>query len=141
MLSKVSVPTDNIYKFYSLFGLTLLIFSFSALLYVNQNRNDAIFEIIIKQETLNAIENPTPAQKAEKVVLARKFEIIESDKPFYLISISILATIACYLIYYGFNRWHNKIQPQQDELVELSIQKLRKEVGINLPNKSFKQDK
>ena len=140
MLSKISVPTDNIYKFYSLFGLTLLIFSFSALLYVNQNRNDAIFEIIIKQETLNAIENPTPVQKSQKAVLTRKFEIIESDKPFYLISISILATIACYLIYYGFNRWHNIIQPQQDELISLSIKKLKQELRVSLPNKPSRRD-
>lgn len=135
MLPKVTVPTDNIYKFYSLFGLVLLIFSFSSLIYINQNRNNTIFEIIIEQETLNAIKNPTATQKAKKLVLSRKYEIISSDKYFYLISISLLATIASFLIYYGFNRWHNKIQPRQDELIELSIRKLKKELKVSLPYK------
>jgi len=135
VLPKVTVPTDNIYKFYSLFGLILIIFSFSTLIYTNQSRNDAIFKIIIEQEMLNAEIQPTTTQQAKKSVLARKLEIIESDKWFYLISISILVCIAGYLIYYGFSQWHNKIQPLQDELIELSIKKLKKDLRVNLRNK------
>ena len=141
MLPKVTVPTDNIYKFYALFGLVLLIFSLSSLIYTNQSRNDAIFKIIIEQETLNAVIQPNTTQQVTSAVLARKLEIIKSDKWFYLISISILACIAGYLIYYGFTKWHNKIQPLQDELIELSIKKLKKELRVSLPNKSLKQDK
>ncbi len=105
------------------------------MIYTNQSRNDALFKIIIEQETLNAVIQQNTTQQVTSAVLARKLEIIKSEKWFYLISISILACIAGYLIYYGFTKWHNKIQPLQDELIELSIKKLKKELRVSLPNK------
>lgn len=54
MESRVPLPTDNIFKFYALFGLLLTIFSAGSVLYVNKSTNDLAFEIAVEYETLKA---------------------------------------------------------------------------------------
>ena len=35
-------------------------------------------------------------------------------------------------MYYGFRQWHTKVKPVQDEIAELTLKKLRAEVGGGL---------
>jgi len=141
MHSRVPLPTDNIFKFYALFGLLISIFCLSSIIFVNKTTNELIFETIIEQETLNVIIQPTVTQQAKKRVLQRKLEIALSDKLFFQVVAGIFLSAGGYMTYYGFKRWHNEIQPLQDEITKLSIQKLKNELRQSFSNKSRKQNK
>lgn len=131
MQNIIPLPTDNIYKFYALFGLILFIFGFSTLIYINKSTNDLVFKTIISVEVIESITNRSPVQEAELAVLKRKQEIALSDKQFYLYCIGSLMGFSVLLMYFGFHRWQTKIQPLQDELTELTIKKLKNELRVN----------
>ena len=54
MLNRVPLPTDNIFKFYALFGLLLVMFGIGSTLYVSKSTNDLVFGIAVEYETLKA---------------------------------------------------------------------------------------
>lgn len=138
MHSRIPLPTDNIYKFYALFGLVIVLFFLSSIIYVNKVTNDLIFQVILEEEKLNSLAELTSVQEARKVVLTRKYEIALSDKNFFQIVAAVFLAGGGYLMYYGFYHWHNKIQPVQDELAQLSIKKLKKELRPSLSNRRIK---
>lgn len=131
MESRIPLPTDNIYKFYALFGLLLAIFASGALLYVNQSTNNLIYEIAVEYEVLKHIpENARIIPEAVRFeVLNNKREIAKKDKAFFFICISVIMTIATCMVWYGFSRWQRVIQPMQDEITCLNIKKLKQDVG------------
>ncbi|MEM5528090.1 hypothetical protein WN093_04595 [Gammaproteobacteria bacterium AS21] len=131
MQSKIPIPTDNIYKFYALFGLVVFISGFAATIYVSQTTNNLLFEIIPKIEAMKSIPEIAKVQEAELMLLERKQEIALSDKKFYLKSISLIIAIGMCLMFFGFHRWHTKIQPLQDQILELTVKKLRKELNTS----------
>jgi hypothetical protein len=135
MHSRVPLPTDNIFKFYALFGLLISIFCLSSIIFVNKTTNELVFHTIVEQETLNVVMQPTVTQQAKKIVLQRKLEIALADKLFFQIAAGIFLFAGGYLTYYGFKRWHTEIQPLQDEITRLSIQKLKKDLRQSMPNK------
>ncbi len=51
MESKIPIPTDNIYKFYALFGLVILISCIAAFLYVYSSTNELIFKKAIEYQS------------------------------------------------------------------------------------------
>ena len=129
MLGRIPLPTDNIYKFYALFGLILFIFGWSSVIYLNKSTNEFGFEAVIEHAALDAIEKRTAKQEAIKVALKRKVEIAATNKKFFLYCISAIIALSLYLMFYGFRQWHTKVQPVQDEIAELTLKKLRAEVG------------
>lgn len=137
MDSRIPVPTDNIYKFYALFGLLLFIFSLGSFFYVQQTYNQQAFELVPQLEELKEIESPSSAERARISVIERKFEINSSDKTFLLFCIGGLSGIALVLMGMGFVPWHTRIQPTLDrtnkaqaEITELQAIKLRRELGF-----------
>jgi hypothetical protein len=128
MENKIPIPTDNIYKFYSLFGLALFIFCFGAIIHINSSTNEFMFSAAIEQKTLESIEKPTATDIAKKNGIEKRVEIAISDKNFFLYSLGCLAGIAISLMVYGFYKWHNEIQPIQDETARLQLEKLKLEV-------------
>jgi hypothetical protein len=128
MQSKVPLPTDNIFKFYALSGLVLFIFCMTSMLFVSNKTNELVYSTIIDVETLNMIEKPTKLELAKKTILERRLEVALENKELYLFVIGVLAGVAVISMYYGFRHWHTIIQPLQDELLLLNIQKLKKEL-------------
>lgn len=140
MESKIPLPTDNMYKFYALFGLLTFIFSVGALLYSNQSTNEILFRSFIEAEQLKQLEKPSPLDNAKMKVLERKLELAISDKKTIKYSLLVLLCMAIMGIYYGFTKWHSEIQPRQDEMTavqletaKLQLQKLRDDVGKSFP--------
>jgi len=129
MENRIPLPTDNIYKFYALFGLLLAIFSAGATIYVNKSTNDLAFGITVEYETLKADPVRTVSQEARFQVLQKKLEIAKSNKNFYTICLGVIIGVGILMIGYGFKKWHTEVQPVQDEIARLSLQKLRQEVG------------
>ncbi|WP_421870446.1 hypothetical protein [Motiliproteus sp.] len=128
MESRIPLPTDNIYKFYALFGLLLLIFGFASFLYVNQSNNDLIFEVGVEYETLKADPSRSISQEARFQLLRKELEISQSNKTFFLSCLGAVIGIGIYMMWYGFKKWHNEVQPIQDEMARLSLEKLRREL-------------
>ena len=133
--NRVPLPTDNIYKFYALFGLILFIFSFSSVIYLNKTTNELVFKTVVSVEALESTEKRSPVQEAELVIFKRQQEIALSDKNFFLYLIGFLAGFSVLLMYFGFHHWHTKIQPLQDELTELTVKKLKRDLRIRIPYK------
>jgi hypothetical protein len=128
MENRVPLPTDNIFKFYALFGLVIIIFAFSASIYTQKNSNDFLGTAVVDLEELKALEAPTVREKARRAVLQRQIDVAVSDRETYKWSLGLLAGFGTICLMFGFSRWHTEIQPKQDELVDLQLAKLRHEV-------------
>lgn len=127
MQDKISIPTDNIYKFYALFSLLLLIFTVSASIYVMSFTNELIFRNAVEMETLKQENPPTSPQLIRLAVLERQVEIAKSDRTTYWSALGLLLALSLYGIYYGFSKWHKEVQPVNDEMarIQLEIAKLQ----------------
>ena len=125
MESKIPLPTDNIYKFYALFGLLLLVFAIGATLYVNRTTNDLLFGKLVERELLRQDPAPTNEQKLRLMVTERQIDIAKSDKTFFLVALGVLAAIGGSLIIYGFRRWHTEVQPVIDETAQVQLELAR----------------
>lgn len=126
----IPLPTDNIYKFYALFGLLLVIFVISAVIYLNQSTNELIFSSELEYEILKTIKNPTPVDLAKIKQIEKKIEIILTNKKFMVNSIGVLLAIALIAIVYGFFKWHLEVQPLQDEIMRSQLEKLKHELQM-----------
>ncbi|MDL9997243.1 hypothetical protein QTI24_01430 [Variovorax sp. J22P240] len=129
MDNRVPLPTDNIYKFYALFGLLLFIFGIGAGIVQNKATNDFMVRSYIELESLKSIEKPTSVENLKATVLERMIDVETSDKQTFKWSLAIISAAGILLMIYGFHRWHTQIQPAQDELLQLQVEKLRREVA------------
>ncbi|BBB24869.1 hypothetical protein [Amphritea japonica] len=129
MESRIPLPTDNIFKFYALFGLLILIFGIGSTLYVNRSTNDFVFDVGVEYETLRADPARTVLQETRFNFLQKKLEVAQDNKKFYLYSLGGVIAIGIFMMFYGFKKWHTEVQPIQDEIARLSLEKLRREVG------------
>lgn len=134
MQNQVPLPTDNIFKFYALFGLLLIIFSFGSLLYVTRSSNEVVFSAVPELEGLKQIVKPTPAEVVRITLLEKKLEITKSDKNTFVNSLGVIAGIGVVLMVCGFIKWHTGLQQVLDrtakvqlEIAELQLAKLRRE--------------
>lgn len=90
MESKVPVPTDNIFKFYALFSLLVVIFCIGAALYVNKSTNQLMFAKLVELDTLEQETAPTPSQEFRIAALKRQLEIARSNRSFSIVALGIL---------------------------------------------------
>lgn len=137
MDSRIPLPTDNIFKFYALFSLFLFVFACGLMTYTTKNFNERNLNYLIEIETLKSISDKTSVQELKLEAAERLYEISISDKKLYSIIIAILLVISIIGIGYGFFQWHSKIQPLDDELLQLRLEKeklelqaLRKSMGV-----------
>jgi hypothetical protein len=138
MESRIPLPTDNIYKFYALFGLFLLVFSIGALLYTHQSANERFFTLYPQLEGLKQLPHPTAEEKARTAILERTFEISKADKDFFANALGLIAGGALCVTGFGFYKWEKELQPIQDRTAkaqaELQLLKLRRELGLDDKN-------
>lgn len=130
MENKIPIPTDNIFKFYALFGLLLFVFSAGSIIYVVHTTNELAFQAALEVTALKQIPNPTAVETAKIQILEKRLGIASADKDFYLLSIQAMFIGSLVLMFYGFFKWHNDIQPLQDEVAKLQLEKLRYEVKL-----------
>lgn len=129
MESRVPLPTDNIYKFYALFGLLLVIFSVGGVLYVGKTTNNLVSEVGVEYTLLKADPARSPKQEARFQLLDRQIEVATSERRFFKVCLTILLSLGVLMLTFGFWKWHTQIQPIQDEIAQLTLTKLRKETG------------
>jgi hypothetical protein len=129
MESRIPLPTDNIYKFYALFGLLLFIFGIGASIAQIKLTNDFMVKSYIELEMLKAIEKPNAVEALRRTVTERMIDIEKSDKEVFKWGLALIAAAGFFLMIYGFGKWHSRIQPMQDELLQLQLEKLRRELA------------
>jgi len=131
MQSRIPLPTDNIYKFYALFGLLLFIFGIGSLIYVNESTNSQTYEIIGEYHTLKQMHPKarSMAQEIKYQILDRKLDDAVASKIYYSLGIGLITVLGILMFCYGFKIWHTIIQPMQDDITRLNIKKLQQEVG------------
>lgn len=128
MQSRIPLPTDNIFKFYALFGLLILLTTGIMFFVRHEQYNAMAFERYIPIETLKAKKSLTEDEKLELFLLEEKSKIAKLNKDFELgIYLTGFFFFGCGFTWYGFYYWHTKIQPKQDRLLELQIQKAENE--------------
>ena len=128
MHSKIPIPTDNIYKFYALFGLFMFIASGYVFIQIHFMYNDLAFNNYVEYEVLKDTKNPTTEQEAKKVIHERKMEIAIGNKKTFLQTTAFFIAISVYLMAFGFYKWHRVIQPIQDEIMKKQLEKLELEI-------------
>ncbi|MCZ8254302.1 MAG: hypothetical protein O9327_01310 [Polaromonas sp.] len=129
MENRVPLPTDNIFKFYALFGLVLFIFSFASVLYNTKTTNEFMSSAIVELEELKAIVAPTNRDIARREILVRQIEVTKLDKDFYKWACAVIGAIGTLAMVVGFIKWHREIQPMLDEISQLQLVKLRYEIS------------
>jgi hypothetical protein len=134
MESRIPLPTDNIYKFYALFGLLLLIFGLSATIYTTKSTNEFMSAAIVDLEELKSIAAPTAREDARRQILQRQMEVAKSDKEFFKWGSGGVGGVGLALMIFGFGKWHKEIQPTLDEIAQLQLIKLRREVECQKPS-------
>ena len=127
-MDKIPIPTDNIFKFYALFGLLLFVFCGSAIIYMEHSTNELGFRGMVEYAAIKQISNPSPVDQAKMNSLEKRIQIAVADDKFYSSAIGSFLVISIILICYGFWKWHRDVQPIQDDMVRLQIEKLRYEV-------------
>ena len=127
MESKVPLPTDNVYKFYALFSLVLLLFSIGSTLYLNRTTNESVVTLLVELEGLKAEPAPTPPQTVRRQLIERQLEILGSDKVLFKWALAVVSALGVAGMIYGFGKWHSEIQPRADEMarVQLELAKLQ----------------
>lgn len=121
MESRIPLPTDNIYKFYALFGLALLIASMAAFLYVHKSTNEMAFEVALEFAELAAKEHPSASELKRKEVIEKRLSIAVEDREIYNYTLSVFMGVGIFLMIMGFGKWQTVVQPKQDKLLDLQI--------------------
>lgn len=129
MDSRIPLPTDNIYKFYALFGLLLIVFSMGAVIYSVNSVNGLVYETGVEYAVLESTPSRSVAQEARFKMLDKRLEVAQKDKEFYASSLSIVMGLGVVMLIYGFWKWHAEVQPIQDEMARLTLKKLKQDVG------------
>jgi hypothetical protein len=128
----VPIATDNIYKFYALFGLVVLIFSGVVFVYAYTKHYEAAYKDFLTLETLRATPESTLSaeDQVRKRILERKVKIDLSNKNIYSGISGAIGGIGILLMAVGFYHWQTKVQPKQDQLLDLQLEKLRREIEV-----------
>jgi len=128
MDNKIPLPTDNIYKFYALFGLLLLVTSIASFIYLHQTTNALLFETEIIVEELNDKKDISLNEARRQSFLQHRIDIAKKDRDFYNNGLAVLLVISAVAMIYGFSQWHYVVQPKQDKLLDFQIQKAEQEL-------------
>lgn len=126
MNSNIPLPTDNIYKFYALFGLLLVISSILATIYVSNQIFSSGLNLVKQYEEIKQL---TPEETPLTIsLIENQLKNLGANKNTQLQILGGIIGLGLALMIYGFWHWHHKIQPKHDKLLDLQIQKLEKEL-------------
>jgi hypothetical protein len=129
MNPRIPLPTDSIFKFYAMFGLVIMLTTAIMFFIRHEEYNRRAFERHAPMKILEAEKTLDERQKLELYVYEQKSEIDKSNKKFELsIYIFLFIIPGMLLTVYGFYMWHTQIQPKQDMLLDLQLERLKAEI-------------
>ncbi len=129
MNPNIPIPTDNVYKFYAMFGLVIMLTTAIMFFIRHEEYNRRAFDRHVPMKLLEAKKDLSDQQKHELYLYEQKAGIDKSNKKLELSLYMFLFVLpGALLTIYGFFMWHNKIQPLQDRLIELQLERLSIEI-------------
>lgn len=127
MLS-LPIPTDNLYKFACLFGLTLIVVAVFGMISINNAEVERVVRMI--ESTHSA------AMKQDRVAAEGAVALFENVSnatriPYAIATLALTFTLAlgCSISVVGAIFWKQKVQKRDDLMAELQLKKLEAEVA------------
>ncbi|MCK5153351.1 MAG: hypothetical protein KAQ93_03255 [Spirochaetales bacterium] len=125
MISKIPLPTDNLYKFIALFGLMIFLTTLVMFFTRHQYYNESAFNRYKEISNLKIIEDRTEKEEIELFILTEQQQIEETDEDLEVDIYIITAVIGIFLIFVGFFLWYLRVQKYQDLLLILRVRKAK----------------
>ena len=135
MEPRIPLPTDNVYKFYALFGLVVLLTTAIMFFIRHEHYNSIAFDIYVPLEILKEKAGLTVEENKKLFLLKNRSENNLSNKNFELGVYFVFFFLGCGVTIYGFYHWHTRIQPLQDKLLKLQIQKAERDLRPTFKNR------
>lgn len=129
MNDRLPIPTDNIYKFYALFGMLVMLTSAIMFFARHDHYRTTAVENYLRIVALENKESISEKDKLEVELINSIGEALQGDREFELQIYNWSFAIGVAISIVGFYIWQVKVQPRQDELLDLEIEKLRRELG------------
>ena len=132
MQPNIPVPTDNIYKFLALFGIIMFISGLWGLAYFAEKYNELGYENYLELELINIKikKDATPEDITRRTVLEWYAKAIRRYWTIFEYSFTACAAFGFFLSVFGYYSWFRNVQPNQDELLNLQIEKMRREIQV-----------
>ena len=125
-MQSLPIPTDNLYKFFAMFGLAILITAIMGSVLINSATNQKLLTYIEQIETI-AANGESEAKKGTLEVYEKLIKVTINDKKFLTIGLGLFGGVGVLMLLHGFQRWYTYYQPKHDEILELTINKMRAE--------------
>lgn len=129
MTPSLPLPTDNVYKFACLFGLTLIvvaIFSFVSIYASSLDQKIKYSAVVIP---LEAKENRTKSEEDLLTLHKRLIEVTQSNEKTANIAVLLVLIVGVGSSVAGAQYWYTKIQIRDDKLAQLQLEKVELEVA------------
>lgn len=128
MVPGLQIPTDNIYKFVCIFGLSLII---SAIVGSISTYNSSLEKVVNVYHDIIVMESKIERNQYDEALLKLDHELIELTNNnldgFNYLSLGVCA-FGVALSWYGLTRWLRIIQTRDNKLADLQAQKLELEI-------------
>lgn len=128
MTPSLSVPTDNIYKFASLFGLALIIASLLSLVAVYTSTLSEKIRLADAISVLETIEKRSPEQEVRLAIRQKELSVRQSNESTASIVLLVIFGLGLGCSFWGFDQWKSLVQTRDDQIAELQRRKLELEV-------------
>jgi len=137
MNPSLPIPTDNIYKFACLFGLTLIVSSIFTFVAVYSSSLDKKLQYFQSVVTLEAkIEKSTEDGELLKLN-KRMLEVTKGNEEAAYAFAGAVISLGAFISFWGAGKWHSVIQLRDDRLANLQLEKLQAEVDALKLHKSL----
>jgi hypothetical protein len=130
MEPSIPIPTDNAYKFAAFFGLAVLISSMVAIVYTYDKYFERGYTDFIELEVLKAKDILSADESVRKTALELKQKTDQANKRSLLNFLMACMGGSIALSLMGGVCWLGKVQPKQDELLNLQIEKMKCEIQV-----------
>jgi hypothetical protein len=130
MEPSIPIPTDNIYKFYALCGLAIFVSSILASAYVFTSYLERIASTSIELEMLKTKNDLSSEEAVKKSALEGRLVLDQTLGESFFKLLSVACAVGLLGMIVGFSMWQIRIQPKQDQLLDLQAKKIEHEVRI-----------
>src|SRR6266511_4160556 len=130
MEPSIHIPTDNIYKFASLFGIAIFISSMLGSVYFIVRFNELATKTVLDFEALKAKESLSTVESVQKTILEKTRNVNRANSIIFPCLLGGSLGGSFFLSILGVLNWYRKVQPKQDELLNLQIEKMKREIQV-----------
>jgi hypothetical protein len=130
MTPSMPIATDNIYKFAALFGVAILISVILAVSYLQEKNGELAFNNLLELEVLKSKDTLSKEETVKRNLLEEKDKALTRHMKLIVRIFSISLWIGIFFLLWGGINWWRKVQPKQDELLNLQIEKTKREIQV-----------